>query len=74
LKTLNVKVFFTALEKGIFGDVKRPKNGGKGLDGVAAKGANYYNLHSLENLKSKMIRLPLSFSIFNSQFSIAFQH
>lgn len=34
---------FTALEKGIFGDVKRPKNGGKGLEGVTAKGENYYN-------------------------------
>ncbi|MBO7649009.1 MAG: lysine 5,6-aminomutase subunit alpha, partial [Bacteroidales bacterium] len=28
---------FTALEKGIFGDVKRPKNGGKGLAGVTLK-------------------------------------
>lgn len=34
---------FTALEKGMFGDVKRPKNGGKGLAGVAEKGANYTN-------------------------------
>lgn len=34
---------FTSLEKGIFGDVKRPKNGGKGLDGVTLKGANYMN-------------------------------
>ena len=34
---------FTALEKGIFGDVKRPKNGGKGLEGVIQKGENYYN-------------------------------
>ena len=34
---------FTALEKGIFGDVKRPKNGGKGLAGVTMKGANYLN-------------------------------
>ncbi|MBQ7640200.1 MAG: hypothetical protein IJS91_04325, partial [Bacteroidales bacterium] len=32
-----------ALEKGKFGDVKRPKNGGKGLDGVVAKGENYFN-------------------------------
>lgn len=35
---------FTALEKGIFADVKRPKTGGKGLDGVTAKGQNYLNL------------------------------
>ncbi len=34
---------FNALEKGKFGDVKRPKNGGKGLDGVVAKGSNYSN-------------------------------
>lgn len=34
---------FSALEKGMFGDVKRPKNGGKGLAGVAEKGMNYYN-------------------------------
>jgi len=34
---------FTALEKGIFADIKRPKNGGKGLDGVVEKGSNYFN-------------------------------
>ena len=34
---------FSSLEKGIFGDVKRPRNGGKGLDGVCEKGANYLN-------------------------------
>lgn len=34
---------FTALEKGKFGDVKRPRDGGKGLAGVALKGAEYYN-------------------------------
>ncbi|MFA6712744.1 MAG: lysine 5,6-aminomutase subunit alpha [Bacteroidales bacterium] len=34
---------FNALEKGIFADVKRPKNGGKGLDGVCQKGENYMN-------------------------------
>ena len=34
---------FTALEKGIFGDVKRPINGGKGLAGVVTKGDNYFN-------------------------------
>ena len=43
LENIEREGLFTALEKGIFGDVKRPKNGGKGLDGVAAKGANYYN-------------------------------
>ena len=34
---------FMALEKGMFADVKRPRNGGKGLDGVFPKGANYGN-------------------------------
>lgn len=34
---------FEALSKGIFGDVKRPIDGGKGLDGVAPKGERYYN-------------------------------
>lgn len=34
---------FTALEKGIFADVKRPKEGGRGLEGVVRKGANYRN-------------------------------
>ena len=43
LENIEREGLFTALEKGIFGDVKRPKNGGKGLDGVAAKGTNYYN-------------------------------
>ena len=32
---------FNALEKGMFADVKRPKTGGKGLDGDCPKGANY---------------------------------
>jgi beta-lysine 5,6-aminomutase alpha subunit len=43
LEKLNEEGLFTALEKGIFGDVKRPKNGGKGLEGVCEKGANYLN-------------------------------
>ena len=34
---------FTALEKGIFANIKRPKNGGKGLAGVTEKGENYFN-------------------------------
>ena len=34
---------FTTLEKGIFGGVKRPVDGGKGLDGVIIKDNNYYN-------------------------------
>ena len=37
------EVLDNALEKGIFGDVKRSRVGGKGLDGVVEKGANYMN-------------------------------
>jgi beta-lysine 5,6-aminomutase alpha subunit len=43
LEDITKQGLFTALEKGIFGDVKRPKNGGKGLSGVTMKGANYLN-------------------------------
>ena len=43
LEDLVKEGLFNALEKGKFGDVKRPKNGGKGLDGVAVKGENYSN-------------------------------
>lgn len=43
LGTIEKEGLFTALEKGMFADVKRPKNGGKGLDGVAEKGARYSN-------------------------------
>jgi D-Lysine 5,6-aminomutase alpha subunit. len=43
LNDLEKEGLFTALEKGIFADIKRPKTGGKGLDGVAKKEKNYYN-------------------------------
>ena len=43
LKELESKGLFSALEEGIFGGVKRPKNGGKGLAGVSSKGEHYYN-------------------------------
>lgn len=43
LEKMEVEGLFTSLEKGLFGDVKRPLNGGKGLAGVAEKGTNYYN-------------------------------
>jgi beta-lysine 5,6-aminomutase alpha subunit len=43
LETLEKEGLFSALEKGMFANVKRPKNGGKGLSGVAEKGANYLN-------------------------------
>lgn len=43
LETMEREGLFMALEKGIFADVKRSRSGGKGLDGVAAKGKVYYN-------------------------------
>jgi beta-lysine 5,6-aminomutase alpha subunit len=43
---------FTALEKGIFGDVKRPKTGGKGLSGVTLKSENYFNPF-IERMKAR---------------------
>ncbi|MCE8178933.1 lysine 5,6-aminomutase subunit alpha [Porphyromonas gingivalis] len=43
LERLKEEGLFSALEKGIFGDVKRPMNGGKGLSGVAMKELHYYN-------------------------------
>lgn len=43
LEHMEKEGLFASLEKGIFADVKRPKNGGKGLDGVAAKSEGYYN-------------------------------
>ena len=43
LEELQEGGLFNALEKGIFGNIKRAKNGGKGLDGVSVKGTQYYN-------------------------------
>lgn len=43
LEKINKEGLFSALEKGMFGDVKRPRNGGKGLAGVVEKGKNYQN-------------------------------
>jgi beta-lysine 5,6-aminomutase alpha subunit len=34
---------FSTIEKGKFGGVKRPKDGGKGLAGVCVKDENYFN-------------------------------
>ena len=43
LEQLTSEGLFNALEKGIFGDVKRSRVGGKGLDGVVEQGAHYIN-------------------------------
>ena len=34
---------FDTIQKGIFGGVKRPFDGGHGLEGVCTKGENYFN-------------------------------
>lgn len=34
---------FATIEKGVFADIKRPKDGGKGLSGVTRKAAEYMN-------------------------------
>jgi len=44
LEQMTSEGLFNALEKGIFGDVKRSRVGGKGLDGVVDKGADSMNL------------------------------
>ncbi len=43
LERIKQEGLFSALEKGIFADIKRSKTGGKGLDGVTEKGSNYSN-------------------------------
>lgn len=43
LEVINKEGLFDTLEKGLFADIKRSKNGGKGLAGVVAKGDHYFN-------------------------------
>lgn len=43
LEQLVEEGLFNALEKGIFGGIKRHREGGKGLQGVARKADHYYN-------------------------------
>lgn len=43
LKEIEKLGLFATLEKGIFADIKRPKDGGKGLDGVSMKMEGYRN-------------------------------
>jgi beta-lysine 5,6-aminomutase alpha subunit len=43
LEKICEKGLFSALELGLFGDVKRSRTGGKGLDGVVEKSNNYIN-------------------------------
>ncbi len=50
LKSIAETSLFDALENGVFADVKRPRDGGKGLDGVFLKHPDYMNA-ALERLK-----------------------
>ena len=43
LEQINEKGLFNAIEQRMFAEVARPKNGGKGLDGVYEKTEGYYN-------------------------------
>jgi beta-lysine 5,6-aminomutase alpha subunit len=44
---------FKAMERGEFADIKRPENGGKGLEGVFRKDAQYFNPF-LEKMKQEL--------------------
>ncbi|MFA5661505.1 MAG: lysine 5,6-aminomutase subunit alpha, partial [Bacteroidales bacterium] len=52
LEKMKEEGLFTALEKGYFANVRRPKEGGKGLDGVTRKSSIYFNPY-IELLKGK---------------------
>ena len=43
LEEVEKEGLFQTIEKGIFGGVKRPFDGGHGLEGVCTKGENYFN-------------------------------
>jgi beta-lysine 5,6-aminomutase alpha subunit len=43
IEEIEKESLFTALEKGIFAEIKRPRNGGKGLEGVFEKDEDYSN-------------------------------
>jgi beta-lysine 5,6-aminomutase alpha subunit len=43
LEQINEKGLFDSIEQKLFAEVSRPKNGGKGFDGVKEKATDYYN-------------------------------
>jgi beta-lysine 5,6-aminomutase alpha subunit len=43
LREISTEGLFDAIAKGEFADVKRPKDGGKGLEGIVKKGPRYWN-------------------------------
>ena len=53
LKEIEKLGLFTTIEKGIFADVKRPKDGGKGLNGVVVKDEKHFNPF-IEVMKGKV--------------------
>ena len=55
LEKIREEGLFTALSKGIFADIKRPLDGGRGLDGVKPKSDRYYN-PTLELMKNRKIQ------------------
>ncbi len=55
LEEIKGEGLFTALSKGIFADIKRPLDGGRGLDGVKPKSERYYN-PTLELMKNRKIQ------------------
>ncbi|MCL2167824.1 MAG: lysine 5,6-aminomutase subunit alpha [Lentimicrobiaceae bacterium] len=52
LREIEREGLFATLEKGNFGNVKRPKTGGKGLQGVVQKSTHYFNPF-IEKMKEK---------------------
>jgi len=43
VKEIEIQGLFETIEKGIFAGIKRPIDGGKGVDGVVQKKKDYYN-------------------------------
>lgn len=43
LEQVEKKGMFNAIEEGLFAEVKRPKDGGNGFEGLIKKGPSYYN-------------------------------
>ncbi len=53
LKTISENGIFKTIQQGVFAGIKRNPNEGKGLDGVAIKNENYYNI-VLEKMLSEL--------------------
>ena len=43
MREIEGKGLLDTIAEGLFADVKRPKDGGKGLDGLVKKGDEYWN-------------------------------